>query len=104
MSYGERTSEFGDYDLMTVIDPMFAGRLNNWRAVRLYISLICEPMWGSRDCSQSVCAVNLCRVHAALETWNESYLRAKKSVGLYLASVIFGGPDLYAAVFRIWTV
>ena len=98
MSTGARTTEFGDYDMLTVVDPVFAGRLNNWRAVRLYISLICEPMWDSRDCSRLVCAVDLCRTHAALEARNKFFLGAEKSVGLFLAGVIFGGPDLYSVL------
>ena len=100
MANGGRMSGFGDYDLMSVVDTTFAGRLNNWRAVRLYISLICEPMWDSRDCSRLVCAVDLCRTHAALEARGKFYLGAEKSVGLYLAGVIFGGPDLYAVQFN----
>ena len=88
-------SGFLDYTPVRIYDPFFASRLNNWRAIRLHISLIREPMWGLYDGSRFVCAVDLCRTHAALGV-EQTFLGAEKSIGLYLAGVIFGGPDMYA--------
>ena len=92
---GITESGFLDYTPVRIFDPFFASRLNNWRAIRLHISLIREPMWGLYDGTRFVCAVDLCRTHAALED-ERNFLGAEKSVGLYLAGVIFGGPDMYA--------
>jgi hypothetical protein len=88
-------SRFLDYTPVQIFDPFFASRLNNWRAIRLHISLIREPMWGLYDGGRFVCAVDLCRTHAALGS-ERNFLGAEKSVGLYLAGVVFGGPDMYA--------
>lgn len=40
--------------IMQISDFFFASRLDNWRAIQLYISLIDQPMWG-------VCDSGLCR-------------------------------------------
>lgn len=94
---GEGITESGflDYTPVRIFDPFFASRLNNWRAIRLHISLIQEPKWGVYDGSRFVCAVDLCRTYAALGLERNS-LGAEKSVGLYLAGVVFGGPHMYA--------
>ena len=92
---GKTESKFLDYTPLRIFNPFFASRLNNWRAIRLHISLIREPMWGLYDGSRFVCAVDLCRTHAALG-FERNFLGAEKSVGLYLAGVIFGGPSIYA--------
>jgi hypothetical protein len=92
---GSTESGFLDYTPVRIFDPFYASRLNNWRAIRLHISLIREPMWGLYDGTRFVCAVDLCRTHAALGA-ERNFLGAEKSVGLYLAGVIFGGPDMYA--------
>ena len=52
-------------------------------------------MWGLYDGSRFVCAVDLCRTYAALGA-ERDFLGAEKSVGLYLAGVVFGGPSMYA--------
>jgi hypothetical protein len=96
-SHGTTESRFLDYTPVRIFDPFFASRLNNWRAIRLHISLIKEPMWGLYDGSRFVCAVDLCRTHAALGS-EKNFLGAEKSVGLYLAGLVFGGPDMYAVL------
>jgi hypothetical protein len=77
-----------------IFDPFFASRLNNWRATQLLISLIQDPMWGLYNGTRFVCAVDLCRTHAALGE-ERNFLGAEKAVGLYLAGVVFGGPQMY---------
>jgi len=52
-------------------------------------------MWGLYDGSRFICAVDLCRTYAALGA-ERDFLGAEKSVGLYLAGVVFGGPSMYA--------
>ena len=88
-------AQFLDYTPMRIFNSFLASRLNNWRAIRLYIRLIEEPMWGLYDGSRFVCAVDLCRTYAALGA-ERDFLGAEKSVGLYLAGVVFGGPSMYA--------
>jgi len=63
---GTSDSGFLDYTSIQIFDTFFASHLNNWRAVRLHIELIREPMWGLYDGSRFVCAVDLCRTYAAL--------------------------------------
>jgi len=91
---------FLGYTPMRILDPFFASRLNNWRAIRLHVSLIEEPMWGRYDGPQFVCALDLCRTYAALGE-ERRYLGAEKAVGLYLAGVAFGGPKMYAVCLPI---
>ena len=78
-----------------ISDFFFASRLDNWRAIQLYISLIDQPMWGIHDSARLVCAVDLCRTHAALGV-ERNFLGAEKACGLYLAGVTFGGPEMYS--------
>ena len=94
LNSGTTESRFLDYTPVRIFDPFFASRLNNWRAIRLHMGLIRDPMWGVYDGSRFVCAVDLCRTHAALGS-ERNFLGAEKSVGLYLAGVVFGGPDMY---------
>ena len=83
-----------DYSPIQIHDPFVASRLNNWRAAQLHIRLIQDPMWGVYDGARFFCALDLCRTHAALEE-ERTFLGAEKAVGLYLAGVVFGGPDMY---------
>jgi hypothetical protein len=46
-------------------------------------------MWGVHDSARIVCAVELCRTHAALGV-ERNFLGAEKACGLYLAGVTFG--------------
>lgn len=92
---GAAESRFLSYTPVRIFDPFLASRLNNWRAIGLHISLILEPNWGLFNGGRFVCAVDLCRTHAALGA-ERNFLGAEKSVGLYLAGVVFGGPDMYA--------
>ena len=86
---------FLDYTPVRIFDPFFASRLNNWRAIRLHIHKSNTGAdVGLFDGSRFICAVDLCRTHAALES-ERNFLGAEKSVGLYLAGVVFGGPDMY---------
>ena len=91
---------FLEYAPMRIFDPIFASRLNNWRAIRLHIGLIEEPMWGRYDGPQFVCALDLCRTYAALGD-ERRHLGAEKAVGLYLAGVAFGGPKMYSVCLLI---
>ena len=52
-------------------------------------------MWGIHDTARIVCAVDLCRTHAALGV-ERNFLGAEKACGLYLAGVTFGGPEMYS--------
>jgi hypothetical protein len=88
------SSFFLNYPLMHVSDCFFANRLDNWRAIELYIGLIQQPMWGIHEDNRFMCAVDLCRTHAALGV-EHNYVAAENAFGLYLAGVAFGGPDLY---------
>jgi hypothetical protein len=92
----ERPSGFLDYPALMVgiSDYFLASRLNNWRAIKIHISLIEEPNSGVYDGRRIVDAIDLCRTHAALGA-ERNYLGAEKSVGLYLAGVVFGGPHMY---------
>ena len=92
---GMTESGFLDYTPVRIFNPFLASCLNNWRAIRLYIKLIEEPMWELYDGSGFVCAVDLCRTYGALGS-ERHFLGAEKSVGLYLAGVVFGGPTKYA--------
>ena len=78
-----------------ISDFFLASRLDNWRAIQLYISLIEQPMWGIHDSVRLLCAVDLCRTHAALGV-ERNFLGAEKACGLYLAGVTFGGPEMYS--------
>jgi hypothetical protein len=89
------TGRFLGYTPMRIFNPFLASRLNNWRAVRLHISLIEEPMWGRFDGPRFVSALDICRTYAALGE-ERRYLGAEKAVGLFLAGVAFGGPKMYA--------
>ena len=89
------TQPFLNHPRMQISDFFFASRLDNWRAIQLYISLIDQPMWGAHDSARLVCAVDLCRTHAALGV-ERNFLGAEKSCGLYLAGVTFGGPEMYS--------
>jgi hypothetical protein len=86
---------FLSYTPMRTFDPFLASRLNNWRAVRLHIGLIEEPMWGRFDGPRFVCALDICRTYAALGD-ERRYLGAEKAVALYLAGIAFGGPKMYS--------
>jgi hypothetical protein len=88
-------ANFLDYPTVHVSDYFFASRLDNWRAIELYIGLIQKPMWGTHDGRRFLCAVDLCRTHAALGA-EKNFLNAEKACGLYLAGVVFGGPDMYS--------
>ena len=89
-----KSEPFLNYSPMHIYDPFFASRLNNWRAIYLHINLMQEPMWGLYLGTRFVCAVDICRTHAALGA-ERNFLGAEKSVGLYLAGVAFGGPEMY---------
>lgn len=89
-----RSTFFLNYPLMHISDYFFANRLDNWRAIQLYIDLIQQPMWGIHEDNRFICAVDLCRTHAALGV-ELNCLGAENACGLYLAGVAFGGPDLY---------
>ena len=82
------------YPLTYISDNFFASRLDTWRAILLYIGLIQHPMWGVHDGGRFVCAVDLCRTHAALGV-ERNFLGAEEASGLYLAGVTFGGPDMH---------
>jgi len=90
----ESDARFLNYAPVRIFDFFFASRLNNWRATQLLISLIEDPMWGLYNGTRFVCAVDLCRTHAALGE-ERNFLGAEKAVGLYLAGVVFGGPQMY---------
>ena len=92
------STRFLTYAPIRIFDPFFASRLNNWRATQLLISLIEDPMWGLYNGTRFVCAVDLCRTHAALGE-ERNFLGAEKAVGLYLAGVVFGGPQMYEVGF-----
>jgi hypothetical protein len=86
---------FLSYEPLRISDFFLASRLHTWRAIQLYMSLIEEPRWGVYDSSRVVCAVELCRIHAALGI-ERNFLGAEKACGLYLAGVTWGGPDMYS--------
>jgi hypothetical protein len=90
-------SSFLSYPPMRVVDYFLGSRLNNWRAINLYLSLIEQPQWGAHDGTRILCAIDLCRTHAALGA-ERNFLGAEKSVGLYLAGVSFGGQQMYAVI------
>lgn len=91
----EEVPVFLNYPLVQVIDCFLGSRMNNWRAISLYISLMEKPSWGIYDGVRFLCAVDLCRTHAALGA-ERNLLGAEKSVGLYLAGVTFGGPEMHS--------
>ena len=92
-----KTSEqtFLDHPPVHVTDFFFSSRLNHWRAIGLHLSLIREPRWGKAEDGVVVEAIDLCRTHAALGS-DCDFLAAEHVTGLYLAGVIFGGPDMYS--------
>jgi len=91
----EQVPAFLNYPPAQVIDCFLGSRMNNWRAISLYISLMERPSWGVYDGVRLLCAVDLCRTHAALGA-ERSFLGAEKSVGLYLAGMAFGGPEMHS--------
>jgi len=92
-------STFLNYQRVRIVDYFLGSRMNNWRAINLYLGLIEQPMWGILDGARTFCAIDLCRTHAALGA-ERNFLGAEKSVGLYLAGVTFGGNQLYAVLPR----
>ena len=88
---------FLNHPPVQISDYFFGSRLDNWRAIQLYISLIAQPMWVTHDSARLVCAVDLCRTHAALGV-ERNFLGAEKACGLYLAGVAFGGPEMYSVI------
>jgi len=93
-------SQFLDYTPMRIFDRFFASRLNNWRAIKLLISLIQNPEWAPYDGPRFVTALDLCRTHAALGD-EKNFLGAEKAVGLFLSGIAFGGPDVYRVSSRL---
>ena len=89
---------FLNHPPIIITDRFFAARLNNWRALGLYISLIQQPLWGKSNDNVIVDALNLCRTYAALGSEN-NFLDAEKAIGLYLAGVVFSGPEMYSVIF-----
>jgi hypothetical protein len=84
---------FLDYAPLSVCDPFFVRHLNTWRAIGLHVNLILHPIWGKSEDAMVEEAVNVCRTYAALDGDNE-FLGSEKAMALYLAGVIFGGPDI----------
>ena len=69
--------------------------MNNWRAIDVYVSLIQEPLWGKTSGKAIMNGLDICRTYAALGAEN-NFLGAEKAIGLYLAGVVFGGPNKYS--------
>lgn len=87
-----RRTCFLDYAPLSVSDSFFVRHLNTWRAVGLHVKLILHPIWGKSEDGTVEEAVDVCRTYAALDGGNE-FLGSEKAMALYLAGVIFGGPD-----------
>ena len=92
---------FLEYPAVKINNIFLAGRLNHWRAIDLYISLIRDGDLRKLKGLQFIAAVDFCRTCAAIST-DRNYLGAEKSCGLYLAGLIFGGPTMYAVLF--WSI
>lgn len=85
---------FLDYPPLYICDSFFMRHLNTWRGVGLHVELILHPIWGKSEDGMVKEAVDVCRTYAALDGGNE-FLGSEKAIALYLAGVIFGGPDIY---------
>jgi len=70
-------------------------RLNNWRSIQLYLSLIQDPKIGRHRGRVFIEAVDVCRTFASTYSAERNFLGAERATGLYLAGVIFGGRDMY---------
>lgn len=92
-----RPIQFLDHSPIHITDSFFGSRLNNWRAIELYISLIQEPLWGKTSGKTFMDALDVCRTYAALGGEN-NFLGAETAIGLYLAGIAFGGPDMYSVI------
>jgi hypothetical protein len=88
--------QFLDHSSIHITDSFFACRLNNWRAIGLYLSLIHQPLWGMNSGKELVNALDICRTYAAIRDSEDNFLGAAKAIELYLAGVLFGGPDMYS--------
>jgi hypothetical protein len=87
---------FLDYPPANITDTFFANRLNNWRALGLYLSLIQQPLWGKTSGKEFVNGLDVCRSYAACGGSENNFFGAEKAIGLYLAGIVFGGPDMYS--------
>ena len=88
--------QFLDHSSIHITDSFFASRLNSWRAISLYLSLIHQPLWGMNSGKELVNALDICRTYAAIRDSEDNFLGAEKAIELYLAGVLFGGPDMYS--------
>lgn len=87
--------QFLDYPVLHITDLFVGSRLNNWRAIQLYLSLMQDPKIGNHRGRAFIEAVDLCRTFANTESAERNFLGAERATGLYLAGVIFGGRDMY---------
>lgn len=94
----ETPIRFLDYPPMRITDTFFSNRLNNWRALGLYLSLIQQPLWGNISSKGFVNALDICRTYAAGNDLEKNCLSAEKAIGLYLAGVVFGGPAMHSVL------
>jgi hypothetical protein len=89
---------FLDHEPTHINDCFFACRLNRWRAVNLYLALIQERQWLGTNGEAFVEAVALCSSHAA-HRGECSPFGSDPAIDLYIAGLIFGGPDMYSVAF-----
>lgn len=93
--YKPQPIDFLDHRPVHITDCFFASRLNSWRAIDLYLALIQEPQWAKTNGEAIVEAVDLCSTYAA-HGGECSFLGAEKATDLYIAGIIFGGPEKYS--------
>ena len=95
---GVSHARFLEYPLAKINNLFLASRLNHWRGIELYISLIRDGDLRKLKGPRFIAAVDLCRTYAGIGI-ERNYLGGEKSCGLYLAGLIFGGPTMYAVSF-----
>lgn len=93
--------QFLDHSSVHITDSFFASQLNSWRAIGLYLGLIHQPMWGRNSGKEVMDALDICRTYAAMPDSEHNFLGAGKAIELYLAGVVFGGPEKYSVISSI---
>ena len=87
-------TRFLDYAPLQVPDFFLLKNMNAWRAAKMHGTLALIPKWGDTDTTIFQEAVEICRGFAALEVQSDC-INWEDAIGLYLAGVIFGGPERY---------
>lgn len=82
---------FLHYRPLHIENPFYALLLNQYRSAQLYISLIIHPEQGPQPPERFECAVDICRIHAALTSLPpKDTIMTTEIWALYLSGLAFG--------------